>query len=108
LTKECPLQPHHLHWCEYSYLNPDPKAIEYAEKGRTPIQSSVIKCNFPSILTYDLSTIEPLLAVPLTRKYHTIEKKEFDPSGIGSCAGGRLDELRVVARILKIESPSSR
>jgi 3-isopropylmalate/(R)-2-methylmalate dehydratase large subunit len=57
------------------------------------------------VLKYDLSVLEPLLAAPSapvnSQPLSKCKGVHIDQAYIGSCASGRLDELRNVARILK-------
>jgi len=89
-------------------INPDLTTFEYFKKRRIksfkPVASDedayyadTIKCN--------ISSLEPLVAVPHSPKtivpLREIEGVHIDQCYLGSCAGGRIEDLRMVARILK-------
>lgn len=89
-------------------VNPDIKTIDYAAKrAKAPFEPVISDpdATYLKSVTYDLSTMEPLLAVPPaptnTQPLSKERGVQIDQAYIGSCAGGRLDELRVVAKILK-------
>jgi len=60
---------------------------------------------YSQIIEYDISGIEPQVALPHspanTRPVSQVGDIEIDQAVIGSCTNGRLDDLRLAARILK-------
>jgi 3-isopropylmalate/(R)-2-methylmalate dehydratase large subunit len=89
-------------------VNPDEKTIEYV-KSRTsePFEavSSDSDAKYEKVLNFDISDLEPYVAAPSEvyncKPLHQFEGTPLDMGYIGSCAGGRLDELRAAASILK-------
>jgi len=88
-------------------VSPDEKAIKYA-KGRAkasfdPVTSDP-DATYLEVLKYNLSELEPVLAAPPSpvnsQPISKFKGTRIDQAYIGSCASGRLDELRRVARIL--------
>ncbi len=89
-------------------VNPDAKAIEYAKgRAKAPFDPVVSDndAKYLKVLKYDLSQLEPLLAAPPfpvnTQPLLKHKGSRIDQAYIGSCANGRLSELRTVAKILK-------
>jgi 3-isopropylmalate/(R)-2-methylmalate dehydratase large subunit len=89
-------------------VNPDSKAIEYAKRrAKAPFDPvmSDSDAKYLKVLKYDISQLEPLLAAPPTpvntQPLSKFKGIKIDQAYIGSCANGRLSELRTVARILK-------
>lgn len=88
-------------------VSPDEKAIEYA-KGRAkasfdPVTSDP-DATYLKVLKYNLSELEPVLAAPPSpvnsQPISKFKGTRIDQAYIGSCASGRLDELRRAAKIL--------
>lgn len=89
-------------------VNPDAASIEYAKgRAKAPFDPVVSDkdAKYLKVLRYDLSTMEPILAAPPapvnSQPLSKFEGTRIDQAFIGSCAGGRLDELRTVAKILQ-------
>lgn len=89
-------------------IEADEKVIEYIEsKGRTTknIYTSDEDAVYEKVYNYDLSTIEPVIAIPDHIDDVVIineaEGITIDEAFIGSCNNGRIEELRVAASILK-------
>lgn len=89
-------------------VNPDQKTIDYVkEKTKEPFE--VVKSDpdaeYAGVRDYDASKLEPLVAAPplpcLTKTVAEVEGKEIDQAVIGTCHGGRLEDIRAAARILK-------
>jgi 3-isopropylmalate/(R)-2-methylmalate dehydratase large subunit len=89
-------------------VNPDSKAVDYA-KGRAkapfdPVVSDT-DAKYFRVLKYNLSELEPILAAPPSpvnsQPLSKFRGTRIDQAYIGSCASGRLDELRRAAKILK-------
>jgi len=96
-------------------VNPDQKTIDYVTpRAKEPFE--VVKSDpdaeYAERFHYDASMLEPLVATPHdprnTKTVSEVEGVEIDQGFIGSCAGGRPDELRVVAKILKKQTISPR
>jgi 3-isopropylmalate/(R)-2-methylmalate dehydratase large subunit len=87
---------------------PDERAIGYAG-ARARVAFDPVKSDSDAVylraLRYDLSEIEPLVAVspdPVCgMTVSAMPETVIDQAYIGSCAGGRLDELRGAAEILR-------
>ncbi|MFW5985071.1 MAG: 3-isopropylmalate dehydratase large subunit [Halanaerobiaceae bacterium] len=60
---------------------------------------------FEDIINYDVSDLEPQIAFPHlpenTRPLSEAEGLEIDQAVIGSCTNGRIEDLRIAAKILK-------
>jgi len=60
---------------------------------------------YEAVLTYDISAIEPQVACPHTvdnvRAVTEVEGTPFHQAVIGTCTNGRVEDLKVAARILK-------
>ena len=60
---------------------------------------------YSQVIEYDVSDIEPQVALPHspanTRPVSQVGDIEIDQAVIGSCTNGRLEDLRIAARILK-------
>ena len=60
---------------------------------------------YADVRTYDVSNIEPQVAFPFlpenTRGISTVGTVPIDQAVIGSCTNGRIEDLRVAARVLK-------
>ena len=78
-------------------------------KGRTTRKYTEYKpdsdANYASVIEYDAAEIEPQVAFPHipsnTRPLSKVGNIPIDQVVIGSCTNGRLDDLRLAARILK-------
>ncbi len=89
-------------------INPDHKTMNYV-KSRTgePFQplTSDQDAKYVKTVDFDFSSVDPQIAVPPKR--HTIKPvrevagRKIDRGYIGACAGGRLEDMRIAARILK-------
>ena len=89
-------------------VNPDKKAIDYV-RSRTSEPFEVVTSDpdatYEKTLNFDVSKLEPYVAA-LSEVYNCkplreVEGTPVDVGYIGSCAGGRLEELRAAAAILK-------
>ncbi len=77
-------------------------------KGRTRRKYTIYRSDpdatYSEVREYDLSTLEPLVALPYlpsnVRPVSKLEKTRIDQVVIGSCTNGRIEDLRIAARIL--------
>ena len=89
-------------------IGADQKTIDYV-KGRTKEPFGVVisdpDAEYAEIYEYDVSKVEPQVAFPPSpNNVKTIAEAEgidIDEACVGSCASGRLDDLRITAQILK-------
>lgn len=78
-------------------------------KGRTSnkynVYASDADAEYACVIEYDASKIEPQVAFPHlpsnTRPISRVGNVPIDQAVIGSCTNGRLDDLRLAARVLK-------
>lgn len=89
-------------------IAPDAITIEYIkERASRPyhLYSSDLDASYSEIREYDVSTIEPQIAFPYLpencKNISEVGNIPIDQVFIGSCTNGRLEDLRVAARILK-------
>ncbi|UCE43132.1 MAG: 3-isopropylmalate dehydratase large subunit [Candidatus Aminicenantes bacterium] len=90
------------------YFAPDEKTISWLE-GRTQGEFDVVvsdsDADYGAILNYDLATIEPQVACPHTvdnvRPVSEVQGTPFHQAIIGTCTNGRIEDLRVAAKIMK-------
>jgi 3-isopropylmalate/(R)-2-methylmalate dehydratase large subunit len=96
-------------------MNPDETTIEYV-KGRAEhkwkVYTSDEDAKYEKIIDYDCSKIEPMVACPSlpenTKPVSKLAKVKIDQSVIGSCTNGRMEDLRIAAKILKGKKINSR
>lgn len=89
-------------------VNPDQKTIDYVTprvKEPFEVLRSDPDAEYAEQFHYDASKQEPMVTAPPdprnTKTISEVDGIEIDQGFIGSCAGGRPDELKVVAKILK-------
>jgi 3-isopropylmalate/(R)-2-methylmalate dehydratase large subunit len=89
-------------------VNPDDKALAYA-KGRSRIALEPV-CSDPGatydrVHTIDISALEPIVVVPpspaKTRDLKDYAGLEIHAGYLGSCASGRMEDLRIAAQVLR-------
>ncbi len=89
-------------------VEPDDKVKEYVESRGRKAENMFVSdpdAKFLKVYEYDLDKIEPVVArpdfvddvIPLRK----LEEVKIDEAFLGSCNNGRIDELRVAAKILK-------
>lgn len=91
-----------------SIINPDKITVEYA-KGRTKDDFEPMISDsdafYKKTFSFDVSAIGPQIVIPPKRHaVKTIEQiqgKRIDRGFIGTCANGRLEDMRITAKILK-------
>ena len=91
-----------------SIINPDKKTIDYIKaRTTTPFEPLVSDADakYAKTFDFDVSNIEPQVVYPPER-YTVVPVSKFegtkiDVGYIGSCASGRIEDLRIAAKILK-------
>ncbi len=89
-------------------IAPDEKTIEYVKQRAQrewKVYESDPDAEYHSVYEWDASKIEPLVAWPyLPSNVHPVSESthiEIDQAFIGSCTNGRIEDLRIAAKILK-------
>jgi 3-isopropylmalate/(R)-2-methylmalate dehydratase large subunit len=89
-------------------INPDAKIIEYLKHITTkPFQplTSDPDAEYEEVFTFEAEMLEPLVACPHNvdnvKHVREVEGIELDQVVIGTCTGGRYEDLEIAARILK-------
>ena len=89
-------------------VEPDEKVVEYVEAHGRKAENLFVSDEdavFEKVYNYDLSQIKPVVArpdfvddvIPLEE----LEPVKIDQAFLGSCNNGRIDELRIAAKLLK-------
>jgi len=89
------------------FISPDETTLRYV-KERTSKGFEIIETDsdydYAEIYEVDVSNLEPLVACPHNpdnvKQVSIVEGTKIDSAGIGTCTGARLEDLRVVAKIL--------
>ena len=89
-------------------IEPDQKTLEWLD-GRVKHDFKVVKAdpdaNYSSELDLDITGLEPQVAKPHSPgnavPVGEVQGTNFDQGFIGSCTNGRLEDLRIAAKILK-------
>jgi 3-isopropylmalate/(R)-2-methylmalate dehydratase large subunit len=89
-------------------IEPDQKTVDYI-KARTDKQFTPLKSDkdavYERIVDLEVSELEPQVAVPHSvdnvKPVSEVEGTEVNQGFIGSCTNGRIEDLRVAAKILK-------
>jgi 3-isopropylmalate/(R)-2-methylmalate dehydratase large subunit len=106
-------------------IPPDEKTMEFLGEGNDVLSESCMSdddANFQQEHTFDLGSIEPLVACPDgpadVRPASEVKSVNIDQAFLGSCTNGRLEDIRAAVDILKgkriskdvrfIVSPASR
>jgi 3-isopropylmalate/(R)-2-methylmalate dehydratase large subunit len=89
-------------------IAPDEKAIEYvSQRAKKPwkVYHSDPDAEYSEIYEWDAGKLEPLVAWPyLPSNVHPVSASthiSIDQAFIGSCTNGRIEDLRIAAKILK-------
>ena len=89
-------------------FEPDKATLQYVKpRAKRPykLYESDPDVRYAQVIEYDASKIQPQVALPHipsnVRDVREVGKIEIDQVVIGSCTNGRIDDLRVAARILK-------
>ncbi|HMA61389.1 MAG TPA: 3-isopropylmalate dehydratase large subunit [bacterium] len=89
-------------------INPDVKTLEYVN-ARTDQEFEVVRsdpnCNYSKVVKIDVSELEPVVAVPSLpsngKPARDLQEIKVDQAYLGSCTNGRIEDLRIAARILE-------
>ncbi|NLW60459.1 MAG: 3-isopropylmalate dehydratase large subunit [Firmicutes bacterium] len=91
-----------------AYMQPNQKVLDYvAKRAVRPFEVQYTDDDFAYSESYvfDVSALSPQVAVPHSvdhvRPLETVEKVRVDQGFIGSCTGGREEDIAVAAQILK-------
>jgi 3-isopropylmalate/(R)-2-methylmalate dehydratase large subunit len=89
-------------------INPDAKALAYASsRARAAIEPvfSDPDANYSAVYTIDVTDLEPIVVVPPspanTENLSDHLGTEVQVGYLGSCASGRLEDLRIAAQVLR-------
>lgn len=89
-------------------IGPDDVTLDYVRpRAREPFDplSSDLSATYRRTVAYDLSRIEPLISAPPSpenaKPLGQLIGIPVDQAYVGSCAGGRLEDLRMAARVLR-------
>src|SRR5690606_28844890 len=89
-------------------IEPDEITFEYLQT-RSDKEFLPVKGDFDAVysdtFTYDIESLDPVIAKPFSPEnictVGDIEGRSIDKAYIGSCTGAKLEDLRMVAKILK-------
>ena len=89
-------------------VNPDVKAIDYA-RNRARMQLDPVCSDadavYDSVIDIDVSDLEPIIVIPPspanTRNLVDYIGTEIHAGYLGSCASGRMEDLRIAAQVLR-------
>ncbi|MBW2020023.1 MAG: 3-isopropylmalate dehydratase large subunit [Deltaproteobacteria bacterium] len=88
-------------------ISPDEITLDYIKpraKRSFKCYTSDPDATYAEVRTYDVSDIEPQVAFPHlpenTRSISSVDRIPIDQVVIGSCTNGRIDDLRLAARVL--------
>ena len=86
----------------------DKKTLDYVKSRATRkymVYEPDKSASYAQVVEYDVSSLEPQVALPHlpsnARPVSKVGKIEIDQAVIGSCTNGRLEDLRLAARVLK-------
>ncbi|MCD6364204.1 MAG: 3-isopropylmalate dehydratase large subunit [Synergistetes bacterium] len=89
-------------------VEPDDKTLSYLQgiaKGDFEVIKADPDARYEKILKYNLSELEPVVAKPHTvdnvSPIKEVEGLKVDQAFLGTCTNGRVEDLRIAARILK-------
>jgi 3-isopropylmalate/(R)-2-methylmalate dehydratase large subunit len=96
-------------------MNPDETTLEYVKpraEHKWKVYTSDKDAKYEKVIEYDCSKIEPVVSMPHlpenTKPVSKLGKVAIDQSVIGSCTNGRMEDLRIAAKILKGRKVNSR
>ncbi|MFX0204461.1 MAG: aconitase family protein [Candidatus Hodarchaeota archaeon] len=91
-----------------SIINPDKKTIDYVKERTTDPFEPIVSdddATYAKQYKLDVSDLEPQVVVPPERNtvksISEVKETKIDRGFIGSCASGRIEDLRIAAKILK-------
>lgn len=89
-------------------IEPDEVTLKYVKartRRRFPLLQSDSGATYSKIIKFDVSNLEPLVALPPlpsnVKKVREIGRISIDQVFLGSCANGRIEDFRIAAKILK-------
>ncbi len=89
-------------------IPPDETTFEYLRKRTTAPYDPVYSdpgANYRSVRTYDVSNMDPVVAKPHSpdnkASVREVEGTRLDRAYIGSCTGGKLEDFKASARVIK-------
>lgn len=89
-------------------IAPDQTTVDYVEsRAKRPykLYTSDEDAKYERVIEYDVQDIEPMVAFPHlpenTRPVSEAGNVEIDQAVIGSCTNGRIEDLRLAAKVLK-------
>ncbi len=93
---------------ETAIIEPDQKVNDYVKaRGKEPVEvlQGDNDAEFVKVLNYDVSKLEPLVVVPPdvdhVKTIGEVVGIEINQACLGTCASGRMEDLRLAAQILK-------
>ena len=95
--------------CDFAVMKADQKVLDYVQP-RTPfgrfIPAEADKdASYATVHNVDVSELEPQVAVPHmmrnVRPVNEVDDVKVDLAFVGACTNGRIEDLRVVARLLE-------
>jgi len=96
-------------------MNPDKTTMDYVKsraEHKWKVYTSDKDAKYEKVIEYDCSKIEPIVSCPSlpenTKAVSKLGKVSIDQSVIGSCTNGRMEDLRITAKILKGKKVNSR
>jgi len=96
-------------------MNPDETTLEYVKaraEHKWKVYISDKDAKYEKVIEYDCAKIEPVVSCPSlpenTKPVSKLGKVVIDQSVIGSCTNGRMEDLRITAKILKGRKVNSR
>jgi 3-isopropylmalate/(R)-2-methylmalate dehydratase large subunit len=96
-------------------MNPDETTMEYVKaraEHKWKVYTSDKDARYEKVIEYDCAKIEPVVSCPSlpenTKPVSKLGKVVIDQSVIGSCTNGRMEDLRITAKILKGRKVNSR
>lgn len=85
-------------------IEPDKKTIEYIKKSFKVLKSDK-DADYVEIINYNIENIEPQVAIPFSpgnvKPVSETSGIPVDQVVIGSCTNGRIEDMRIAAKILK-------
>ena len=90
-----------------SYIEPDEKIIEYV-KARSDKNFEIIKTDedfkYSDTYTFDITNLQPQVAIPHSVDngidISAVDEVKVDQVFIGTCTGGRLEDIEIAAKII--------